>query len=770
MTTMRKVMVAAAGAALALVVVSVVVLRNASGYLREHRDWVSVQASNALGRPVTFGDVGVSVWGGLGARITDLRIGEAPAFASQNEDFVRVDSVRVVVRLLPALFGRYEVRRLVLEQPRVHLVWTKAGLNAADRGGGDARGGGPAEPGPESRETGGGGVPPLVVGLLAIRDGTFRLVDHRGPTPAELTAEHVDLTVSDFGVGRRAQVELSAAVLGAERANVSVEGSVGPLAIDADPADAPFDVEIEVTEVDLDALARGLPLVRDVLPAPLAVGGAARGAGRVARDEGAARFEMDIDATAARLDWGDLLSKPAGLRLEVAGQGTQEGTTLRFDSLRTRLADLVVTGDGSLGEALAMRMRAEPVSLEWTRVLRAVDGIDLGGVLGFDLGLGGRPDAPAVSGSVDVRDVVVTRPGGPRVEGVSTTLTLADGGATMPATTMRVDGLPVEVTLRIPKLLDAQASGTLRSPGGSVRGVTIGQLEASWSASPTAVEVRDVVLQAWGGRYDGRVTVDWRNPAAPAVESTSRVQGMNVNEVLAVVAPQAASQVAGRVDGQLDLTGTGATPAALSRSLRGQGRFSVADGALRGVNLAERVLGGVTGLPGLASLVPAAVRTKYPDLFGGADTRFDELRGDLRLAAGTGHLERLVISARDYRIGGDGRVALASGALEAKGVLTASEGLTRDMLKGVKEVSVLANRENRLEVPFTVSGTWPEVSVRPDSSGLLRSLQRGLIEQGIGELLGGKRKKRDAKGKEPEPVPSPGDELIRKGLDRLFGR
>jgi hypothetical protein len=89
------------------------------------------------------------------------------------------------------------------------------------------------------------------------------------------------------------------------------------------------------------------------------------------------------------------------------------------------------------------------------------------------------------------------------------------------------------------------------------------------------------------------------------------------------------------------------------------------------------------------------------------------------------------------------------------------------MLTSVKEVSVLANRENRLEVPFAVSGTWPTVSVRPDSSGLLRTLQRGLVEQGIGELLGGK-KKRGAKGKDAEPAPA--DELIRKGLDKLFGR
>jgi uncharacterized protein involved in outer membrane biogenesis len=252
-----------------------------------------------------------------------------------------------------------------------------------------------------------------------------------------------------------------------------------------------------------------------------------------------------------------------------------------------------------------------------------------------------------------------------------------------------------------------------------VRGVTIGALEAKWSASPTAVDMRDIVLEAWGGRYEGRLAVDRRQPATPVVESTSRVRGMQVGELLGLVAPEAARNVTGRLDAQLTVTGAGATRETLSRSLRGQGTFSVEDGALRGVNVAERVLGGVTGLPGLASLAPPAVRMKYPDLFGGADTRFDELRGDLRLGDGTGRLERLVLSARDYRIDGDGRLALVSGALDLSGVLTASAGLTRDMLKSVKEASLLTDREGRLAVPFALSGTWPKIAVRPDTSRLL---------------------------------------------------
>jgi uncharacterized protein involved in outer membrane biogenesis len=66
---------------------------------------------------------------------------------------------------------------------------------------------------------------------------------------------------------------------------------------------------------------------------------------------------------------------------------------------------------------------------------------------------------------------------------------------------------------------------------------------------------------------------------------------MEVRELPGMIAPQAAHDVAGRLDAQLTVTGAGATREAMSRSLRGQGTFSVDDGALRGVNVAERVLG-----------------------------------------------------------------------------------------------------------------------------------------------------------------------------------
>ena len=90
---------------------------NLDAWLNENRAWVGEQLSAALGRDVSFGEVGISLRSGLGVRARDLRIGEDPAFSKQ--DFVQAEAVDVRVKLLPALFGEIQVARVVLRSPSV---------------------------------------------------------------------------------------------------------------------------------------------------------------------------------------------------------------------------------------------------------------------------------------------------------------------------------------------------------------------------------------------------------------------------------------------------------------------------------------------------------------------------------------------------------------------------------------------------------------------------------------------------------------------------
>ena len=60
----------------ALVAIAVLAVSNLSSYLNRNRAWLAEQVGTALGRPVEFDEIGVSLRGGLGARVTNVRIGD----------------------------------------------------------------------------------------------------------------------------------------------------------------------------------------------------------------------------------------------------------------------------------------------------------------------------------------------------------------------------------------------------------------------------------------------------------------------------------------------------------------------------------------------------------------------------------------------------------------------------------------------------------------------------------------------------------------------
>ncbi len=102
-------------------------LANLNSYLNRNKDWLADQIATALGRKVSFTEIGVQLFGGFGARIKDLRIADDPGFS--REDFVKAGEVQISMALWPALFGRYEVKRVALVKPEVSIIRAQEGFN-----------------------------------------------------------------------------------------------------------------------------------------------------------------------------------------------------------------------------------------------------------------------------------------------------------------------------------------------------------------------------------------------------------------------------------------------------------------------------------------------------------------------------------------------------------------------------------------------------------------------------------------------------------------
>lgn len=197
------------------------VLANVNSYLNENREWVAGQAESALGRSVSFGEIDVSLLGGLGVRVADLRIGDDPAFS--QEPFVSADAIDLRVAILPALFGNIEVGRVVLRSPAITVIQTARGLSTDSLGGG-AEPAEPAKPAEEAAEK--GGLPSFVVASVDVSDGTLRFINKTATPAAETAIEKLDFRASNVSLKGPIGFDLEAAVLGASRQNVRIAGQV----------------------------------------------------------------------------------------------------------------------------------------------------------------------------------------------------------------------------------------------------------------------------------------------------------------------------------------------------------------------------------------------------------------------------------------------------------------------------------------------------------------------------------------------------------------
>ncbi len=319
---------------------------NLDAYLNANRDAIAGEVSRALGREVAFGEVGVSLRGGLGVRVADLAIGDDPAFS--KDSFLTAGALEVRVKVLPALRGRIEVDRVVLRSPAITVIRTARGLSTESLGRGAAE---PA-PAPSPEESSAPGA--LLVALVDIEDGTIRFVDRTSRPPVENALDHLDFRASDVVLGAPVRFELEAAVLGATRQNLRARGRVGV----AEPADPTVDVEFELDPLDL-AKALASPPFAGSVPSALAGSGTGRIVLRASGSASDLSIEAGVDARDADLRIGEGFTKPRGRPFSLSLAGRRRGDALEIASGEVVLGDTRLTLRGAVESLASPRVRLE---------------------------------------------------------------------------------------------------------------------------------------------------------------------------------------------------------------------------------------------------------------------------------------------------------------------------------------------------------------------------------------------------------------------------
>ncbi|HEU4929604.1 MAG TPA: AsmA family protein, partial [Candidatus Krumholzibacteria bacterium] len=118
---MKKKLLIIGGVVVAVIVIAIVIVgANLDKIINSRKGELLARAKATTGRDITIGEVGVSWWPPVGARVSDVVISEDAAVS--NQPFVTAKDVRINVKLLPLLRKQVEVGRFVLIEPNITVV------------------------------------------------------------------------------------------------------------------------------------------------------------------------------------------------------------------------------------------------------------------------------------------------------------------------------------------------------------------------------------------------------------------------------------------------------------------------------------------------------------------------------------------------------------------------------------------------------------------------------------------------------------------------
>ena len=219
--------------------------------VKKYKPMLESKVTEATSRPFSVGDdLRLSLFPWAGVSFSDLRLGNLKGFP--EKEFITVKSFEVRVKLLPLLSKDIQIKRFVLNEPRIVLVKRKDGKANWEQ----PQKTPPTQPAPKEKEPPSGEpgtfelpISALTVGNLAINNGSAIYHDQASATRNEIT--EINLSVKDFSLEKPVKLTMSARV---DEKPLSLEGSVGPIGQGFQMETIPVDLSLKA----LKQLALGI--------------------------------------------------------------------------------------------------------------------------------------------------------------------------------------------------------------------------------------------------------------------------------------------------------------------------------------------------------------------------------------------------------------------------------------------------------------------------------------------------------------------------------
>ncbi|WP_452176986.1 AsmA family protein [Hyphococcus aureus] len=652
---------------------------------------IETQASNALGREVSFGDdLSFRIFPRTAFRVTDLVIANADGFS--GDYLARVEEADIGVKLLPLLSDSVEIDRFVLTRPDIRLTRAQDGAvnwNLAQ-----------SETAPSETETS-SAQRELKLGDVRIVDGAARYEDLS--TGKSYVAEEIDMTVVLKSLTEPLEAKGEMQFQGAPATVDMVLTSLRAI-MDQEPGNLKLDLKVGDAEIGADLAITTKDGVHYSGPASLSA--------------------PDLPAFAA-LAGTELAEAPGFDKLSVKGDIDGNDASLRLENASINFDEIAAQG---------------AVMLNWA---------------------GARPKASGVL-STDKLDL---RP-------------------YMPPPSTSAEGFPAwsEAKMDFASLNNIDADFDISTDAVYVNDLEFGESRIKLLVDAGRLTAEIPELSMYGGQGSGRVVVNARG-ATPSFAGNFDVGAVQAQPFSKDLMKH--DNLLGLGSFKLNFAATGDSQAAIMRTIDGSGGFDLADGALKGVNIAGlvRAVGQFTEGFNPAALQRAVAEARGPS----QQTDFSEFLSDFSITNGLVSAPTITLNGPYLSMSGQGTINLAEQKI--------------DLRLSPKGTTVLEGQEGgrTVTVPVRIGGTFSKPTIGIDAESLARTgLQRTLEnvlsnrnkkedgEEGadatdeeadparaiIEGIIGGKKKEPDQQqdGATEDSAATPEETLINEGLNAIFGK
>ena len=434
----------------------------------------------------------------------------------------------------------------------------------------------------------------------------------------------------------------------------------------------------------------------------------------------AGRFEaLRIPAFEATLH-SDSAARKVGATLRADLGLDPQRKTLVMNPLDLR-ASIAENARKPVELALAGRANAAPSTLGWALA---------GQLNGQRFNLDGQADLAGATPLVKAQA---------RFDALDLNAFLPEGAAAPPPA-----GKPaVDVPIDLSGLRAVNGSFGLRASTLALRHYRIADARLDAVLDAGMLRVNSLQGKVWGGSVEGSAFADAR---ASRIAVKAVASGVDVNALLREVAGKDLLEGRGRLAVDVDSVGRSSTE--LKSRLRGSASLQLRDGAVKGINLAQRLRQARAALTQRTDHALKASQTEKTD--------FSELSASFQIADGVAHSKDLDLKSPFLRLAGEGAADIGRNRID----YTVRATVT-DTTKGQDGADLAALRG--LTVPVRLTGPFEAIDWKIEWSGVAAALVRNQLEDKLKERLGLKP------GNNPPPAgQGSSKDVLRDALKGLF--